>query len=228
MAEKHSKRLRISTSYGEFEINADGRPDGGPSMLDKYRQRREKFLRHDRSFALDEEEVRQLSEEALLYRLRREYFFHMQDFRRARRDVQHGIAIIDFIHRHADDPDQQEFYWQFRGDQEIFLRLTQAQALVADKDFAGARRELDQALTYITDFYTGWDTEESAESLQERRKFLTKKYHEIGLAWENETGALANSAPALEDQLAAAIDAEDYEQAAVVRDQIRDRAANDA
>ena len=228
MAPKEPKRLRISTAQGEFEINADGRPDGEPSMLEKYTTERDRHVRRHMPYSLDEEAVRLLSEEALLYRLRREYFFHVDDFERARRDVVHGISIIELIHKHADDPDQQEFYWQFRADQEIFLRMTQARSLMQAKDFSGARRELDEALTYVTDFYADWHSAEADDALGERREFLTKKYQEIGQAWENETGTLANTAPSLDDQLAAAIAAEDYEHAAVLRDQIRAGTADDA
>ncbi len=228
MARNDPKRLRISTANGEFEINADGRPDGEPSMLEKYAKERDRLLRDDEPFALNEEAVQQLSEEALLYRLRREYFFHIEDYPRARRDVSHGISIIEFIHDHADDPEQQQFYWQFRADQEIFLRVNDAHALMKAKDFAGARRELDEALTYVSDFYAEWHSTEAEEALGERQAFLTKKYQEIGQAWENEPGTLANTAPALEDQLAAAVEAEDYERAAVLRDEIRAQAAGGA
>ena len=91
-----------------------------------------------------------------------------------------------------------------------------------------ARRQVEDALTYITDFYDAWDAEEAEEALEERRTFLREKFHEIGQAWENDPSPLANSGPDLNAQLAAAIEAEEYERAAELRDRIRAQDAQDA
>lgn len=227
MSENRPKRLRISTVQGDLIINADGRPDGGPSVLEKYREEYRQLRAQGQpdTFLLDEEAVRALGEEAILYRLRREYFFKHDDFARARRDVAHGIDIIDFVHAHAADHEQRLFYWQFRPDQEIFLRVCLAHEAIDHKDYAAARREIERAMDYVTEFYEGFDQEGAEEALEQRAEFLTDKYREIGELWENDPEPLANSEPPLEDQLAQAVAVEDYERAAMLRDLIHERDA---
>jgi hypothetical protein len=217
----HGKKIRVVTQNGTFYLNVDGRPDGGESMLSKYMQQRSQHIKeHFEAFVLSDFDVQSLSEEAFLYRLRREYFFKVGDYARAIRDVNTGIQLIELITQHADNPELRTFFLQFRPDQEIFKCTSEAKLAIQQKDYALGRQRLELAASYAREF-AGMHTDVFPESwLEDRLEQLVNVYNDIGKMWENDLSPLRNSPPSLEQLLASAIEIEDYERAAELRDMI--------
>ncbi|GAB4347225.1 MAG: hypothetical protein Kow0099_29120 [Candidatus Abyssubacteria bacterium] len=218
---EHGKKIRVVTQRGTFYLDVDGRPDGASPELPKFLQRREQAHLDLSTFTLDDSEVQRLSEEAFLYRLRREYFFKIGDYARSVRDVTIGIQIIEMITAHADNPELSAFFLQFRPDQEIFLRTAESRLAIRQKDYALARQRIELAATFIKRFAEEHSEVFSQDWLEKRLSQLKKVYIEIGEMWENDLSSLRNSPPSLEEQLRTAIEAEEYERAAELRDLIR-------
>ncbi|MBI4831212.1 MAG: hypothetical protein HY801_06590 [Candidatus Lindowbacteria bacterium] len=154
---EHGRKIRVVTQKGTFYLDVDGRPDGAEAILPKYLKKRAKTVSEECGcFFLDDSDVQQLSEEAFLYRLRREYFFKVGDFARCIRDVNTGIQIIELITAHASNPDLSIFFMQFRPDQEIFRRTAEAKLAIKQKDYSLARQRIELAGAFIREFASGF------------------------------------------------------------------------
>jgi hypothetical protein len=220
----HGRKIRVVTQRGTFYLEVDGRPDGADAVLPallkaKNRDSSEGFD----CFSLSDLDVQHLSEEAFLYRLRREYFFKVGDFARAIRDVNIGIQIIDLITAHAINGELRTFFLQFRPDQEIFRRTAEAKLAIQQKDYSLARERIELAASFVQEIARRYDDSFPESWLEKRLTQLKKVYDEIGSIWENDLSPLRNSPPSLEEQLRIAIESEEYELAAELRDIIRTR-----
>jgi len=220
----HGKKIRVVTPRGTLYLQVDGRPDGAEPVLPGFlSQKDQSSIGCSGSLVLGDFDVQSLSEEAFLYRLRREYFFKVGDYARAIRDVNTGIQIIDLITAHSENPELRTFFLQFRPDQEIFKRTAEAKLAIQQKDYALARQRIELAATYVREF-SRVHSEMFPESwMKERLDQLKRVYDDIGEAWENDPSPLRNSPPSLEQQLDAAVRAEEYERAAELRDIIHRR-----
>lgn len=220
---EHGKKIRVVTQRGTFFLEVDGRPDGAEAVLPHFLTEKDNPSNGFSEFNLDDSDVQGLSEEAFLYRLRREYFFKAGDYARAIRDVNTGIQIIDMITTHAENPEVRAFFLQFRPDQEIFKCTSEARLAIAQKDYLRARQRLEMSASFVREFES-LHPDIFAESWQSERLAQIKKvYDEIGEMWENDLSPLRNSTPTLEQQLKAAIETEQYERAAEIRDMIHGR-----
>jgi hypothetical protein len=221
---EHGRKIRVVTQRGTFYLDVDGRPDGAEPMLPKFlKQKAQLPSERFGPFTLNDSDVQQLSEEAFLYRLRREYFFKVGDYARSVRDVNIGIQIIELITAHASNPELSAFFLQFRPDQEIFKRTAEAKLAIKQKDYSLARQRVELASSFLRELARLHGEAFPESWLQKRLKQLKKVYDDIGEMWENDLSPLRNSSPSLEEQLKAAIVAEEYERAAELRDMIRKR-----
>jgi hypothetical protein len=221
---EHNRKIKVVTERGTFYLDVDGRPDGAKPILPKFLRKRTRVSSEGfGSLMLDDAEVQRLSEEAFLYRLRREYFFKVGDYARSIRDVNIGIQIIELITLHASNPELSAFFLQFRPDQEIFRRTAEAKLAIKQKDYSLARQRLELAAAFLREFSRVHHEAFPESWLKKRLKQLKKVYDEIGEMWENDLSPRRNSPPTLEEQLKSAIAAEEYERAAELRDVIHSR-----
>jgi len=220
----HGKKIRVVTQRGTFYLEIEGRPDGAESVLPEYLAQKEQPPEGNfDGFSLDDLAVQHLSEEAVLYRLRREYFFKVGDYPRAIRDVNTGIQIIELITAHSENPEHSAFFLQFRPDQEVFKCTAEARLAIEQKDYALARQRLELAASFAREFAERHGEIFSETWLKDRLDQLKKVYDEVGEMWENDLSPLRNSTLTLEQQLQAAIKSERYERAAELRDMIHMR-----
>jgi hypothetical protein len=224
----HGKKIRVVTQRGTFYLDIDGRPDGAEPSLPAFLKQKDKHS-PDASgiFALNDLDVQRLSEEAFLYRLRREYFFKVGDYVRSIRDVNIGIQIIDLITGFAENPELCLFFLQFRPDQEIFKRTAEAKLAIQQKDYSLARQRIELAAAFVREIISKHADVFSKDWQEQRLNQLKKVYDEIGSTWENDLSPLRNSPPSLEEQLRVAIEAEEYELAAELRDIIRSKGSTE-
>jgi hypothetical protein len=219
----HGKKIRVVTQQGTIYLDVDGRPDGAESELPKFLAQKENPSEGFGELNLDDADVQSLSEEAFLYRLRREYFFKVGDYARAIRDVNTGIQIIDLITNYAENHELRAFFLQFRPDQEIFKCTSEARLAIQQKDYLLARQRLEIAASFVREFEMHHSEIFPTNWLEERLGQLRRVYDEIGELWENDLSPLRNTTLTLEQQLEAAVKAENYERAAEIRDIIHMR-----
>jgi UvrB/uvrC motif len=216
-------KIQLRLDLGVLQMNAEGRPDGKrpfghASLFDHYRARLRKHVAaHDgseESFKLKAEDCSRLQLEALQYHHRYICLLHLEDYAGAIRDAERNLAVFDFVDKHAES---EEWAWsleQFRPQLLMVLaRARAAQALEAD-NYEGAVRQVEEGLAKIRAYHDEHGRGDAAEASGEVQSLES---------WLEEIRARRplSARERLERALRDAINSEDYERAAKVRDALR-------
>ena len=225
--------LQVRVDQGAFQgilqMDLDGRPDGGRPhgqrfCLDFQRTRLREHIRDHGSaegFALSHEECEELFEES--YRIYQRYVFllQLQDYARVVRDTERNMTLFRFVNRHAEkteDKDRLEKWWPY------IIRLhAEARAM-----HAVGRERYDRALEIIR------AARGRIEDLKEVRaaEFDHERKRSFE-ALEDMEKSITENRPMtpekrLEKQLGLAVENEEFEKAAVLRDRLREMRADDS
>jgi hypothetical protein len=216
------QKVQVRLELGVLQMELDGRPDGtqphrGPSLLQHHVQRLERYVRDaglTAGFVLSEDDCRELREEAMQFYHRYVALFALRDFQRVIRDTAHNLRLLDLTRDHAATEHDRTVLEQFRPS--LIMMRTRAEA-----DMAVEARSPKQALA----------------SLDRGLKELREAFEESGRGGEfldsNEAQLIRGMRDALipklpmsqrgelEERLRAALAAENYELAAILRDELR-------
>ena len=206
--------LQMRVDMGVLQMETDLRPDGcRPHGADTYYDYLVgEVVREGGGFRLSKEQCAEADREFVQYYHRRLCWLALREYRRAARDADHSLAFMDFVREHSADEEWTLSHEQYRPF--ILFHRVQAAALAALEDAGpeGAIRELNVGLERFRDLFARYGAEEQygedtlVRRLEEMREAVRRRY-EVGRT--------------LDEQLAEAIRAEDYEQAARLRDRIR-------
>ena len=217
------EKIQLRLDLGLLQMNAEGRPDGKrpfghASLFGHYRARLLKYVAAhdggDEGFKLKAEDCAKLQLEALQYHHRYICLLHLEDYAAVIRDAERNLAVFDFVRKHAES---EELAWsldQFRPQLLMVLtRARAAQALDAD-DYEMAVRQVEEGLEHIRAFQREHALPEVAEMSGEMQSLES---------WLEEIRARRplSARERLERALRDAINSEDYERAAQVRDALR-------
>jgi hypothetical protein len=222
-------KLQLRIDLGILQMEMDGRPDGqrpkgSESWLDYYeRQQHAHDAQHPdaASYALDEEACLNLWREGLQYYHRYLGFLHLGLFDLCARDTQRNLRLFAFVRAHARDDRHKMQFDQWRPYVIMIHTRAVAAPLVRDKNFAQALQAIDGGIDAIRDFLDEYQQSHRAEECAE----LTGLEH-----WREEVAAEAQAAEErrpksplqrLRKRLDKAIAAEEFEEAARLRDEIR-------
>jgi len=188
------------------------------SLFEHYRARLKKHVAahdsNDAQFKLNAEDCSRLQLEALQYHHRYVCLLQLEDYPAVIRDASRNLAVFDFVSKHAESEELAWSLQQFRPQLLMILtRARAAQALETD-DYASAVREVEQGLEAIRAFFHEHARAEAAEASGEVLSLEN---------WLEEIRARRPLTPRerLERALHDAINSEDYERAAQVRDALR-------
>jgi hypothetical protein len=212
--------IQLRIDLGLLQMWRDGRPDGErpggfPSILDQYvalADRVEQRGAKRTSLSIPPEDYPEFDRELLQYYHRRIALFSLGDYARAARDAQHSLRLIEMIRRHVKDKT-----YTGRHDRMVpFLLLERgrAKALLAlgrNKPEV-AVRHVEEAGRLIQAHLQGSSTEATAETARELI-FLRR--------WARRIRSTHHLGPSLERQLEEAVEREDYDEAARLRDRIK-------
>lgn len=217
------EKIQLRVDLGILQMNAAGRPDGKkpmghPSLLEFYQYRHKQYRdAHDGSdggFRLSAEDCTKMQLEALQYHHRSICFLQLADHPAVKRDTDRNLAVFDFVNRFAESPELAWSLQQFRP--QLLMMRTRAVAtpLLQAKDFNGAIERIEDGLESIREFYR-----------ELGRADLLEESHEV-LSLEDWLEDVQQKRPLskrerLEQQLVQALEREDYEKAAQVRDKLR-------
>ena len=206
--------LQMRIDMGLLQMETDLRPDGSrPHGAETYYDYLVgEVVREGDGFRLSKEQCAEADREFVQFYHRRLCWLSLREYRRAARDADHSLAFMDFVREHSPDEEWALSHEQYRPF--VLFHRVQAAALAALEDAGaeGAIRELNAGLTRFRDLFARYDAEEQygedelVRRLEEMREAVRRRY-EVGRT--------------LEEQLAEAIRAEDYEQAAQIRDRMR-------
>ncbi|MEN1680637.1 MAG: UvrB/UvrC motif-containing protein [Planctomycetota bacterium] len=229
------EKLQLRIDLGVMQLELDGRPDGKQvdgheSWLDWHREQQ---AAHDAEnpdaapYQLDSDSCAELMREGVQYYHRYLGFWHSGRYELCARDTQRNLSLFEFVRTHAkNDRDKMQFD-QWRP----YVTMMHARAvgtpLVELKQWDAATGVVDAAIRDVRQFLEDYDQEEQEENLSEL-KFLKRWREEIqdaaGDGPNPVTKSLAEAAdPAarVQAELSSAIEQERYEDAARLRDQLR-------
>jgi len=210
-------KLQMRLDLGVLQMELDGRPDGlrphgFASLLEAHEARLRAADPED--FVLSRSACAELMREGVQYYHRYLALFHLQRYDLVVRDTARNLRLFAFVRRHAARPGDKLQFDQYRP----YVTMMHARALalqaLAREDHAAALRRIDEGIAGIRAFLRDYDQAEHEADCPELR-FLLDWRHEV--EGERPTGPIER----LEQQLERAVDLEQFEEAARLRDQIR-------
>jgi hypothetical protein len=212
--------LQVRTPLGIEQYELEGRPDGArpyglESVLD-YQLRRLEAASQERGgkFELGQRDCAELFNEGTLYYFRYVRFFQLKDWVRTIRDTARNLQVFDLVHRYARREEDKQYLERWRP---YILRVNASAAIMLELEKKAYDRALHlaeeaiqkiEALAEIEDETFSFERERSLESLRELVEQIQKNRP-------------ISELERLERQLQRAIDRQEFERAAQLRDKIR-------
>jgi hypothetical protein len=236
--EDQRPKIQMRIDLGLLQMAMDGRPDGQrphdcESALDHYMQEAEEY---GEGYALSAEALEELFREGLQYYHRYLCLFHLGKYDLVVRDTDRNLRMFAFVLKRARKRRDQWRFDQYRP--YVVMMNTRASAMLALEkgDLAAAIAEIDRGRRRIQDFLEHYGrSEEECFELD----FLTRWVEELRISGPigdpeaeaarqpsggDDDGRRAAVHPDLAElhvQLKQAVEREEYERAAVIRDRIK-------
>lgn len=206
--------LQMRVDMGVLQMETEFRPDGQrPHGAETYYDYLVgEVIREGGSFRLSKAQCAEADREFVQYYHRRLCWLSLREYRRAARDADHSLAFMDFVREHSSDEEWTLSHEQYRPF--VLFHRVQAAALATLQESGPeeAISEINRGLGQFRDLFARYDAAEQFDEdelvrrLLEMRESLRQRY-DVGRT--------------LDEQLAEAIRAENYELAATIRDKIR-------
>jgi hypothetical protein len=215
-------KLQIRLDLGVLQMEMTGRPDGTrpdgfESFLALFHERRTKYERESGSvagFVLSGEECRALREEAVQYYHRYVGLFALGDYAGVVRDTSRNLELFDLCRDHGPTEMDRSVLEQFRPSVVMMRTRSEAELALTTGQPKNALAALDRGLHELRELFEeaghgeDFDRANEVQLLRGMRDTLVPK--------------LPSSQRAeLQERLRAAIDSENYELAAILRDELR-------
>ncbi|MFP4151942.1 MAG: UvrB/UvrC motif-containing protein [Alkalispirochaeta sp.] len=243
-------RLPLGIEQYEMEGRPDGvRPDGFDTVLDRTQHRLKEHIFDtggDAGFYVTPREAAELQAEGVLFYYRYLLLFQLRNFDSVLRDTEHNLHLCDILERYCENEEARNAVLQFRP---YIIRINiAARALaIARGELPGDALEvIDEGITRIERLEEidspafQFERIRSVNYLQGlRRKIETSdgddpagvgdpdvdSYEDVepGTGTPREEGDATDLRSRLERELQNAVDAEDYERAAQIRDALKRR-----
>jgi UvrB/uvrC motif len=218
-----TEKIQLRVDLGLLQMNAEGRPDGKhplgyPSIYDFYQTKLYKHLASNEGnaegFKLKAEDCAKLQLEALQYHHRYICLLQLEDYDGVIRDTERNIAVFDFVQKHAES---EELIWsviQFKPQLLLIQTRARASQVLEANDYNAAMQFIEEGLTSIQEFYRENNRSELAEQSGEIT-YLKNWLEEVS------SKRPLSKRERLEKALTDAVNNEDYEKAAKVRDELK-------
>ncbi len=218
------EKIQMRLDLGVLQMETQGRPDGKSphdfeSLLEYHLHQQENAEQsaEGEDFSIDAEECAEIKQEAMQYYYRYLSLFHLGDYWNVIRDTERNIRAFDLIRDFAEEENDRMSLEQFRP--YVLMMNARARACIAleDKNYDRALELIDGGIESIRDFFREVEREDLVDSCREIQ-FLEEWSERI------ENNRPLTPADRLRGELRSAVEEEDYERAAQLRDQIRELA----
>lgn len=223
------EKLQLRVDLGLLQMNVDGRPDGkrplgNESLFQHHLIQLDKYAKSHggltEGFKLKAEECGKLQQEAIQYHHRYICLYELQDYASVIRDTERNLRVFDFVEQYAENSDLSWSLQQFRP--QLLLMHTRARGAqaVEAKRFDEAIVAIETGLESMRAFYR----HHARQDLQDQSNeivALEAWLQEIQGEHDFKTNTPMSEREKLELALEEAVQREDYEQAAIVRDALR-------
>jgi len=224
-------KVQVRLDLGIVQMFADGRPDGErphghPSLLEYYESQVEQAddplagegggesAKSDNKLTLKPDDCRALREEAAQFYQRFLALLVLEDFERVVRDTTRNLRVLDFCQKHAQADEDKVVLEQFRP----YINMMRARALASqalkDNEPKAAIHAIDEGLEALRLYFSdagkpqAFDQSTEVEMLRGMRESLIPK---LPVSQKSE----------LKQRLAKALEQENYELAAILRDELK-------
>lgn len=206
--------LQMRVDMGLLQMETDLRPDGQrPHGAETYYDYLVgEAIREGGSFRMSREQCSEADREFVQYYHRRVCWLSLREYRRAAKDADHSLAFMDFVREHAADDEWTLSHEQYRPFVLFHRVQAGALALLEETGPEAAIVEINRGLERFRDLFARYDAadqyseDELVKRLEEMREGVRQRY-DVGRT--------------LDEQLADAVVAENYELAAKLRDRMR-------
>jgi hypothetical protein len=216
------EKIQMRLDLGVLQMEAEGRPDGRrphgfDTLLEFHESQLEDHISQHgdgNAFELDAESCGDLRQEAMQFYHRYLSLFHLGDFTNVIRDTRHNLRLFDFMRDHAEDPADRMTLEQFRP--YVLMMNTRARACLSieERDFDRALTQIESGITRIEEFLREVEREDLIDTCREIA-FLREWSERI------QDNRPLTRAEQLRRELQSAVEVEDYERAAELRDELR-------
>ena len=222
-------KIQLRVDLGILQMEMDGRPDGSrpegfESWLDyhEHRQRAYDEAHPDSApFALSEDDCIRLWREGMQYYHRYLSFWHLGVYESCARDTMRNLRLFAFVRAHAQDERHKLQFDQWRP----YVLMMHARAVATPQLRQGLHERgleaIEAGIEGIREFLDEYNQSHRAEECVELVSL--ERWREEILSKEELAAAARpkSAAEILRAQLEAAIAAEEFEEAARLRDQVR-------
>ncbi len=210
--------IQMRVDLGVMQLETTGRPDGQPiEECETYLEFLQNRVLGNPNFRIDDEQCNEVDREFMQFYHRRICWLRLQYYHRAVMDADHTLLLMDLCEKVSDDEEWNGTHEQYRPF--VLFHRTQAAALGALEENSAeeAVQEINLGLETLSRFFAKHEAEEHFESdelvvrLAELRESLRTEY-EVGQT--------------LKERLSDAVEQEQYELAARLRDELMRREMN--
>lgn len=218
------EKIQIRIDMGILQLEPLHRPDGQRphgcnSLLEFYRshladESAQPLLEEEERLALDEEACGELFQEAWQYYHRYLGLFQLEDYEGVVRDTQHNLDIFYLVLEYADNDEVKWYCEQYFPHAVMMQARSKGMLALQDENYPAALTEVRAGIERIEEFLDDWESEGQDEDFPEL-SFLREWYEEL------EQERPLSHREQLERQLKVAVESENFEEAARLRDKLR-------
>lgn len=209
-------RLQVRLDLGILQMHLEGRPDGErphgyDSLLEYFEARRDEA---EEGFSLSPEDAHALREEAVQYYHRYVALLALDEFEGVIRDTTRNLRLLDFCQAHAETEEDRAALDQFRPYITMMRARAMASQALKDNEPKAALHAIDEGLNALRQHFADsgqpdlFDQSSEVQMLRGMRESLVPK---LPVSQKAE----------LRQRLADAVKQENYELAAILRDELR-------
>jgi len=223
--QKIQLRLELGLLQMEMDHRPDGtRPGGCESWLEYYEQKQQAYEAANpeaAAFSLDEGACGRLWREGVQYYHRYLSFWHLDLYELCARDTQRNLRLFAFICSHAADRRQKLQFDQWRPYVTMMHTRAVAMPLLLRKEHEEALRTIHLGIEAIEDFLEEYGRSDRAEECVELLSLQQWRDEILESRERAESARPKRPVEILRDKLDAAVAAEEFEEAARLRDEIQ-------
>ena len=213
--------LQVRTPLGIEQYEIDGRPDGArphgrESALDFYLDKLEQARAdgQEAEFTLGARDCSELFNESTLFYFRYVRLFQLKDWARTVRDTERNLRVFDLVRRYARRPQDQQFLEKWRP---YILRVSASASAMQALEHNAYDQALHLTQEAITRIEGLAEVEDETFRFERERSLTGLRDLEAQIQKNRPLSELER----LERQLRHAIDRQEFERAADLRDRIR-------